>query len=184
MVKEEYQTERLNLYTSNPELADEVTNYFIRNKEFLKDVEPIRPDEYYTEEYQKKLLLKEYLFVNGQTMFKFWITKKDSKKIIGVIYFNGIFFGSFKSTFMSFRMDKDEVRNGYMSEAIKKGMDIVFNDLGLHRIEANVMPSNTATIALLEKLGFYNEGIAKKYLKIHGKWEDHVHMVYLNEKEV
>ncbi len=182
MVKEEYQTERLNLYSSNPEMVHEVLDYFIRNKEFLADVEPIRPDEYYTEEYQKKLLLNDYLFVNGQTMFKFWITKKDSKKVIGVIYFNGIFFGSFKSTFMSFRLDKDYVREGYMTEAIKKGMEIVFNDLGLHRIEANVMPSNKNAINLLEKLGFYNEGIAKKYLKIHGKWEDHIHMVYIKEE--
>lgn len=183
MVKEEYQTERLNLYSSNPDMASEVTDYFIRNKDFLKDVEPLRPDEYYTEEYQKKLLLDEYLFVNGKTMFKFWITKKDSKKVIGVIYFNGIFFGSFKSTFMSFRLDKDEINQGYMSEAIKKGMEIVFNDLGLHRIEANVMPKNKPALNLLEKLGYYNEGIAKKYLKIDGVWEDHIHMVYLNEEK-
>jgi ribosomal-protein-alanine N-acetyltransferase len=62
-------------------------------------------------------------------------------------------------------------------------MEIVFNDLGLHRIEANVMPKNKPALNLLEKLGYYNEGIAKKYLKIDGVWEDHIHMVYLNEEK-
>ena len=181
MVKEKYETERLELNLSNPEMVHEVCDYFIRNKEFLKCVEPKRTDEYYTEEYQSKLLLNDYLFVNGKAMFKFWITKKNSKKVIGVIYFNGITFGSFSSCFLSLRLDKDEVRQGYMMEAIKKGIEIAFNDLGLHRIEANVMPSNEAALNLLKKLNFYNEGIAKKYLKINGIWEDHIHMVLLNE---
>ena len=39
-----------------------------------------------------------------------------------------------------------------------------------------------AYLALAEKLGFHNEGLAVKYLKINGKWEDHIHMVLLNEK--
>jgi ribosomal-protein-alanine N-acetyltransferase len=67
------------------------------------------------------------------------------------------------------------------TEAIKKGIDLVFNDYGLHRIEANVMPKNVRSLRVTEKLGFYNEGIAHKYLKINGIWEDHVHMVLLND---
>lgn len=182
MIKEHYETERLELHLSNPEIVEEVTNYFIRNKEFLSDVEPIRPDEYYTPEFQKKILLSDFLFLNNASCFKFWITKKGEKKVIGVLNFNGIIKGSFSSCFLSFRLDKDEVRNGYMTEAIKKGICIAFNDLGLHRIEANIMPKNKIALDLVEKLGFKNEGIGKKYLKIHGIWEDHIHMVILNEK--
>ncbi|WP_330651588.1 GNAT family N-acetyltransferase [Tepidibacter aestuarii] len=69
-----------------------------------------------------------------------------------------------------------------MSEAIKKGIDIIFNQYKLHRIEANIMPKNKASLRVVEKLGFYNEGLALKYLKINGKWEDHIHMVLLNDK--
>lgn len=181
MIKEHYETERLELHLSNPEMVSEVTNYFIRNKEFLSEVEPIRPDEYYTEEYQKKLLLNDFLFLNNQSCFKFWITLKNEKKVIGVLNFNGIIKGSFSSCFLSFRLDKDHTGLGYMSEAIKKGICIAFNDLELHRIEANIMPKNEKAIKLVEKLGFQNEGIGRKYLKIHGVWEDHIHMVILNE---
>jgi len=44
------------------------------------------------------------------------------------------------------------------------------------------MPKNQRSLRVTEKLGFYNEGIAQKYLKINGIWEDHVHMVLLNDK--
>lgn len=43
------------------------------------------------------------------------------------------------------------------------------------------MPHNIASLRVVEKLSFINEGIAKKYLKINGQWEDHIHMVSFNE---
>jgi hypothetical protein len=46
----------------------------------------------------------------------------------------------------------------------------------------NIMPKNKAFLRVVEKLGFYNKGLAYKYLKINGKWEDYIHMVLLNEK--
>lgn len=55
-----------------------------------------------------------------------------------------------------------------------------FDVLHLHRIEANVMPKNTASLRVLEKNSFINEGISKYYLNINGIWEDHVHMVRIN----
>ena len=89
--------------------------------------------------------------------------------------------GAFLSCYLGYKLDKDEINKGYMTEAVKKGVEVVFNELGLHRIEANIMPRNKASLRVVEKLGFYNEGLAYKYLKINGKWEDHIHMVLLNE---
>ncbi|WP_278244288.1 GNAT family N-acetyltransferase [Caldisalinibacter kiritimatiensis] len=89
--------------------------------------------------------------------------------------------GPFLSCFLGYKLDKDEVNKGYMTEALKMGIDIAFNELKLHRIEANIMPKNEASLRIVKKLGFYEEGVAKKYLKINGKWEDHIHMVLLNE---
>lgn len=60
--------------------------------------------------------------------------------------------------------------------------NIIFDDMKLHRIEANIMPKNKQSLKVVEKLGFYDEGLAYKYLKINGKWEDHIHMVLLNNK--
>ena len=86
------------------------------------------------------------------------------------------------SCHLGYKLDKDEVNKGYVTEAIQKGIDIMFNELKLHRIEANIMPKNKCSLRVVEKLGFYNEGLAYKYLKINGKWEDHIHMVLLNDK--
>ena len=58
----------------------------------------------------------------------------------------------------------------------------MFEEIKIHRIEANIMPINIVSIKVIEKLGFENEGLAKKYLKVNGIWEDHFHYVKLNTK--
>lgn len=88
----------------------------------------------------------------------------------------------FLSCHLGYKLDKDEINKGYTTEAIEKGIDIIFNEFGLHRIEANIMPKNKSSLRVVEKLGFCNEGLAYKYLKINGKWEDHIHIVLLNDK--
>lgn len=57
----------------------------------------------------------------------------------------------------------------------------MFHEFKLHRIEANIMPKNKRSLRAAPKSGFYNEGLAYNYLKINGKWEDHIHMVLLND---
>ena len=58
----------------------------------------------------------------------------------------------------------------------------MFNDYKLHRIEANIMPRNEPSLKVAKKLGFIDEGILHKYLKINGKWQDHIHMALINNK--
>ena len=67
-----------------------------------------------------------------------------------------------------------------MTWAVDQVVQFAFSNIGLHRIEANVMPRNTPSLRVLEKNGFSSEGLAKHYLSIHGVWEDHIHMVRLN----
>lgn len=69
-----------------------------------------------------------------------------------------------------------------MTEAVEAVVNHAFQELHLHRIEANIMPRNRASLRVVEKLGFRNEGVSREYLKINGKWEDHIHMVLLNEE--
>ncbi len=65
-------------------------------------------------------------------------------------------------------------RRGLMTEAVRLVMDFGFETLDLHRIEADCMPSNEPSKKLLAKLDFEQEGLAKKYLRINGAWEDHL----------
>ncbi len=67
-------------------------------------------------------------------------------------------------------------------EAVRELLKIGFNEMGLHRIEANIMPANTPSRTLARRLGFREEGYARGYLAIAGKWEDHIHYVMLAEE--
>jgi ribosomal-protein-alanine N-acetyltransferase len=61
-----------------------------------------------------------------------------------------------------------------MTEGLSAVLDFAFDQLGLHRIEAACLPSNAASKALLYKVGFTEEGYARRFLRINGKWQDHV----------
>ncbi len=77
-------------------------------------------------------------------------------------------------------MDGQILNKGYMTEAIEKGISIMFSGYKLHRIEANVIPRNKRSLRVVEKLGFKHEGFSPKYLKINGVWEDHERFAILN----
>lgn len=177
-----YETERLILKVLEKSCAEMVLDYYLRNKSFLEEWEAIKSAEFYTKEYQEKQLESELSNIENKRSFRVWLFKKeDSSRIIGSIGFNNIVWGAFLSCHLGYKLDKDEINKGYMTEAIQKGIEVMFNEFGLHRIEANIMPKNKRSLRVAEKLGFYNEGLAYKYLKINGKWEDHIHMVLLND---
>ncbi|MCX7951589.1 MAG: GNAT family N-acetyltransferase [Clostridiales bacterium] len=178
-----YETERLVLKIIDKTYANLVLDYYIRNKDFLKEWEPLKDDIFYTNEYHEELLDMELRNIEKKKQLRFWIFKKNEEnKIIGTINFSNIVWGSFLSCYLGYKLDKDEINKGYMTEALKKAIEIIFDDYKLHRIEANIMPKNKPSFRVVEKLGFYNEGLAYKYLKINGKWEDHIHMVLLNDE--
>lgn len=180
-----YETDRLYLKVLDGSFAGMVLDYYNRNRGFLKEWEPERLGDFYTEAYQKKQLDKEFEGIENGSSLRLWIFKKEAQnRIIGTVGFNNIVRGTFLSCHLGYKLDRNEINKGYITEAIKKGIDIIFNDYGLHRIEANIMPRNVRSLRVVEKLGFYNEGLAYKYLKINGRWEDHIHMVLLNPHEV
>lgn len=69
-----------------------------------------------------------------------------------------------------------------MSKVCEAAIEYAFGQLDLNRIMANYMPCNERSGGLLKKLGFSKEGLARKYLKINGRWEDHVLTSLLNPK--
>lgn len=182
MIQDTYETKRLKLVLSNPNLSQQVADYFVRNRQFLFATEPEREDDFFTVGFQRRELEADTERFHALKGVKFWVFLKDSDEIIGMIAFNEIVMGVFQSCYLAYRLDKDEVNKGLMTEAVAKGVEIAFYDIGLHRLEANIMPKNKPSLRVAEKLNFTNEGVAKAYLKINGVWEDHIHMVLLNEK--
>ncbi len=170
-----YQTDRLYLKIFKPNYGHEVLEYYKRNHNFLKEWDPKRPKNFYTLAYQKRQLSYEYNMFKDNKLVRFWIIKKEDNKLIGNICLSNIIMGNFKSCFMGYKLDKDEINNGFMTEAISELVQIMFDDFGLHRIEVNVVPPNERSLKVMKKLNFEQEGFSKRYLEINGTWEDHVH---------
>jgi ribosomal-protein-alanine N-acetyltransferase len=68
-----------------------------------------------------------------------------------------------------------------MAEGLELVLRVAFRRLKLHRVEANVQPSNTRSLALVRRAGFVREGYSRRYVRIAGRWRDHVRMALLVE---
>lgn len=170
----------IQLMPANLLFAEQLVDYYKRNKNFLETFEPIRNDDFFSLKYQQTILKNEISEYNEKKSFRFYIMHIRQRKIIGIIGLNNVIWGAFCSAFLGYKLDKDFVNRGYMSSAVEMLTIYAFKELKLHRIEANVMPKNKASLRVLEKNHFINEGISKYYLNVNGVWEDHIHMVKIN----
>ncbi|CAB3809170.1 GNAT family N-acetyltransferase [Paraburkholderia fynbosensis] len=96
-----------------------------------------------------------------------------SNKVVGVINLNEIVAGAFQSAYLGYYGMSDFSRTGLMTEALRTTVMYAFAELGLHRLEANIQPANVASISLVRRVGFKQEGFSPSYLRIDGKWRDH-----------
>lgn len=177
------ETKRLLLKPAHPDLAGEVLAYYLRNREFLRPFEPERDPEFYTLERQAETLREQAQAAENGSSYCFYLFSKEESKMLGSVSLSNLVRFSFQSCFLGYKLDEKNQRRGYMTEAVCAVTDFAFGELGLHRVEANVMPRNKASLRVLEKAGYREEGLARKYLKINGVWEDHIHMVRLNENQ-
>lgn len=175
--------ERLILRTLAESEADKILDYYIRNEAFLAEWEPVRSGEFYTLPFQREQLVRDRREIEAGRLVRIWILEKiRPDRVIGTVALNNIVRGAFQSCHLGYKLDQEKIRRGYMSEALALVINYAFGELHLHRIEANILPRNRASLRTVEKLGFYHEGLALKYLNINGHWEDHVHMVLRNAK--
>lgn len=105
----------------------------------------------------------------------------DDDALVGVLNFSEIVHGAFKSAYLGYYALAPHAGRGYMTEALLLGLDAGFREIGLHRIEVNVQPGNARSIKLVERLGFVREGYSRRYVKVGGRWRDHVRYAILAE---
>jgi ribosomal-protein-alanine N-acetyltransferase len=99
--------------------------------------------------------------------------RREDDVIVGYFAIGNIVRGSFQSAYLGYRGVAGYTGRGYMREAMNLVLRWAFTDLHLHRLEANIQPANTASIALVRRCGFELEGFSPRYLKIGGRWCDH-----------
>lgn len=155
-----------------PSDAENLLDYYSRNKEYLKPFEPDRDESFYTLDYQRRNLIEGYKqFLNGDSI-NFGIYK--SNEFTGKIQISNIVMGVFRSAFIGYSIDESEQGKGYMKEALNLVAKYAFEEMDLHRLEASTLIENLRSQGVLKSCGFKELGINEKYLFINGKWRDHI----------
>lgn len=179
------ETKRLILQSLDLSYLEMYYDFLMRNLGFFREWSPKYEENYFDKEYHRKNFEKLEIDTREEKAIKFGIfLKNHPEKIIGTVSFSNIIKGPFLSCFLGYRLDENYTSNGYATEATDRGIEFMFNDIKLHRIEANIIPRNKASIRVAEKLGFIYVGSSRNYLQINGKWEDHLHYVLLNDNLV
>jgi ribosomal-protein-alanine N-acetyltransferase len=107
--------------------------------------------------------------------------RHSDDQLLGYVGINEIVRGPFQSAYVGYWIGSAHSGQGYMTEGLALAVAHAFDTLGLHRLEANIMPSNAPSKALVRRLGFHQEGFSPRYLEIAGRWEDHERWTLLVE---
>lgn len=94
-------------------------------------------------------------------------------RLVGQLTVSGIVYGSAMTATLGYWVDSRYAGRGIAPTAVALATDHCFLSLGLHRMEINIRPENAASLRVVEKLGFRDEGIRPRYLHIAGQWADH-----------
>lgn len=157
--------------------------YRERNRAHLEPWEPARTDLFYTMQAVEEQLGRMMRMVEEKSAL-FWLLQcPDSEEVVGECGFTNIVRGPFQACHLGFSLDSRHTGKGLMHEALVAAIAHTFEVQGLHRVMANYQPSNASSEKLLRRLGFEREGLARKYLKINGRWADHVLTSLLNPVE-
>ncbi len=105
-----------------------------------------------------------------------------NKRFHGEMNLSSIQRGPFQSCYVGYWIDEAVAGNGYTPEALVVATRFAFEDLGLHRLQVAIVPRNTASLRVVEKLGLRYEGLAKRYVEINGVWEDHYRFAITEEE--
>ena len=93
--------------------------------------------------------------------------------LVGYVNVDHIERGGAQSGYLGYGAFASHAGQGFMTRGLAAVLDIVFGDLGLHRVEANIQPANRRSIGLVRRLGFEKEGVSPGYLLVDGEWRDH-----------
>jgi [ribosomal protein S5]-alanine N-acetyltransferase len=94
-------------------------------------------------------------------------------RLVGQMHLFGITWGSLRSASAGYWVAESVAGQGIVPFALAAACDHAFLVLGLHRVEVNIRPANAASLRVVEKLGFREEGLRRRYLHIDGEWRDH-----------
>ncbi|PIQ25850.1 30S ribosomal protein S5 alanine N-acetyltransferase [bacterium (Candidatus Blackallbacteria) CG17_big_fil_post_rev_8_21_14_2_50_48_46] len=176
------ETERCILKPPSPDDAEALTQFYLENKAHFAPWDPIPPTGFYTIQHWKaKTAEHQQEYLSGKS-FRLRIFLKQTQELIGLINYTNFERGAFQNCRLGYKIASRHEGQGLMYETVLASLTYVFQELNIHRVEANYIPENRRSAQLLKRLGFQELGISKTHLRIKGEWRDHQMSYKLSEQ--
>ncbi len=171
------------VYLRTPQMGDYPAWVSLReeSRAFLTPWEPTWPLDDLTRASFRRRIRRYIQDIREDSAYPFFVFRADDAAFLGGITLSNVRRGVTQSTSLGYWIGESHARQGFMTAAVRAVVPFVFDQLRLHRLEAACLPSNAASIRLLEKVGFTREGFARRYLRINGVWQDHFLYAMLSE---
>ena len=144
------------------------------SREFLTPWEPTWPADDLSRSAFRRRIRRYTEDLRTDQSYAFLIFRSTDGRLVGGLTLANVRRGVAQAGSLGYWMGLPHVRQGYMAAAVRAVIPFAFGTLRLHRLEAACIPTNTASIRLLENTGFVREGYAREYLCINGIWQDHL----------
>ena len=138
------------------------------SRKFLTPWEPTWPADDLTRPAFRQRLRRYAEDMRTDQAYPFFLFRTEDNALIGGLALANIRRGVAQAGSLGYWIGAPHIRRGYMTAAVRALVPAAFDVLRLHRVEAACIPTNLASVRLLEKTGFRREGYARSYLCING----------------
>jgi ribosomal-protein-alanine N-acetyltransferase len=145
-----------------------------QSRDFLTPWEPIWPADDLSRSAFRRRIRRYTEDLRTDQSYAFLIFRSNDGRMVGGLTLANVRRGVAQAGSLGYWMGFPYARQGYMTAAVRAVIPFAFSTLRLHRLEAACIPTNSASIRLLENTGFVREGYAREYLCINGIWQDHL----------
>ena len=168
-------TDRLHLHAPEPQQAEQVADFYLRNTGHFAPWDPPHPAEQAEAGRIRQSLIDAALAFREGRALRWWLRRSaQPERIIGSVQLSNLARGPFQNAMLGYALDRQAQHCGLMHEALRAVIAEAFSPrVNLHRLQAAVQPVNARSLAVLQRLGFLDEGLARDYLFIAGAWRDH-----------
>ena len=144
----------------------------VSQRAHLAPWEPERPDRWFTEAGQREALEQADRDRAADRSYAYLITDAAGS-ILGRLTLASVVRGAAQFCSLGYWVAREATGRGVATAAVGQALEIAFGELGLHRLQAEILPHNHASRRVLEHHGFQRYGLAPQYLRIAGRWQDH-----------
>ncbi|MGQ3675676.1 GNAT family N-acetyltransferase [Xanthobacter sp. TB0139] len=144
------------------------------SRAFLSPWEPVWPADDLNPSAFRSRLRRYARDIARDDAYPFLLFRQKDDALLGGLTLSNVRRGACQTASLGYWMGAPYAGQGYMTAAVRALAPVAHQALRLHRIEAACMPTNRASIRVLTECGFVNEGYSRQYLRINGRWEDHL----------